>query len=57
MRGKKLLITGPAGQIAFPLAEELAQHNEVWGIARFSEPGSQERCEKVGVRTVVCDLA
>jgi len=57
MRGKKLLITGPAGQIAFPLAEELAQHNEVWGIARFSEPGSQERCEKVGIRTVVCDLA
>ena len=52
-----LLITGPAGQIAFPLAEELAQHNEVWGIARFSEPGSQERCEKVGVHTVVCDLA
>ena len=57
MRGKKLLITGPAGQIAFPLAEELAQHNEVWGIARFSEPGSQQRCEKVGVHTVVCDLA
>jgi len=37
--------------------EELAQHNDLWGIARFSEPGSQERCEKAGVHTVVCDLA
>lgn len=57
MKGKKILLTGPAGQIAFPLAEELAQHNEVWGIARFSEPGSQERCEKAGVRTYKGDLA
>jgi nucleoside-diphosphate-sugar epimerase len=57
LSGKKILITGPAGQIAFPLAEYLAADNEVWGVARFSEAGSQERCENAGVRTVVADLA
>ena len=35
---EKILITGPAGQIAFPLAESLARDNEVWGIARFGNP-------------------
>ncbi len=37
----KILITGPAGQIAFPLARYLAADNEVWGIARFSDPASR----------------
>lgn len=55
--GEKILLTGPAGQIAFPLARALAPHNEVWGAARFSEPGSRERVEGAGVRTVACDLA
>lgn len=53
---EKILITGPAGQIAFPLAEYLAADNEVWGIARFSEPGSKERVEAAGVRAVTCDI-
>ncbi len=54
---EKILITGPAGQIAFPLASYLARDNEVWGIARFGTEGSRERVESAGVRTVVCDLA
>ena len=53
----KILITGPAGQIAFPLTEELSQNNEVWGIARFGDPKTRERCEAVGCKTQVCDLA
>ena len=57
LRGKRILVTGPAGQIAFPLARDLARHNEVWGIARFSQPGSRERVEKVGVRAEPVDLA
>ena len=57
LRGKRILVTGPAGQIAFPLARELARHNEVWGIARFSQPGSKERVEKAGVRAETVDLA
>ena len=55
--GAKILITGPAGQIAFPLSEELARTNEVWGIARFGDPTTRERCEAVGVKTRSVDLA
>ncbi len=57
LRDAKILVTGPAGQIAFDLCARLAPHNEVWGAARFSQPGSRERCEAIGVRTVVADLA
>ncbi|HET6809454.1 MAG TPA: NAD(P)-dependent oxidoreductase [Acidimicrobiales bacterium] len=53
---EKILVTGPAGQIAFPLVEHLAPHNEVWGVARFSEAGSRERVDALGVKTVVADL-
>jgi nucleoside-diphosphate-sugar epimerase len=57
MRDAKVLITGPTGQLAAPIAQALAVDNEVWGIARFSEPGSRERVEAAGVKTLVCDLA
>ena len=56
LRGNKILITGPAGQIAFPLARALARNNEVWGIARFSQPNSRQRVEDLGVTTRVVDL-
>ena len=57
LNDEKILLTGPAGQIAFPMASYLAQSNEVWGIARFSEPGSRERVEATGVTTRIVDLA
>jgi nucleoside-diphosphate-sugar epimerase len=57
VKGAKILITGPAGQIAFPLAEYLAADNEVWGIARFSDPELREKVEAVGVTTRAVDLA
>ncbi len=57
LRNAKILVTGPAGQIAFPLAAYLAEHNEVWGLARFGDAATRERVESVGVRTVSCDLA
>jgi nucleoside-diphosphate-sugar epimerase len=56
LSGSKILITGPAGQIAFPMAEFLARDNEVWGVARFGDPASRERVEAAGVHTVACDL-
>ncbi len=56
LSGEKILITGPAGQIAFPLARYLAADNEVWGIARFSDPESRDRVAELGVTTAVCDL-
>ena len=57
LRNEKILITGPAGQIAFPLAARLAQDNEVWGIARFGDTSTRERVEKAGIQTRVIDLA
>ena len=56
MQGEKILITGPAGQVAFPLARALALDNEVWGIARFGKPEDKKRVEAVGVRCVALDL-
>jgi nucleoside-diphosphate-sugar epimerase len=57
LRGEKILVTGPAGQIAFPLASRLAEDNEVWGIARFGDSRGRERVEAAGIRTRVVDLA
>jgi nucleoside-diphosphate-sugar epimerase len=57
LRDEKILITGPAGQIAFPLAARLARDNEVWGIARFGDPAARERAEKAGIETRAVDLS
>jgi Nucleoside-diphosphate-sugar epimerases len=57
LQGRKILITGPAGQIAFPMARALARDNEVWGIARFSDPAQRQEVEEAGIRTLAVDLA
>lgn len=54
---EKILITGPAGRIAFGLARSLAPQNEVWGIARFSDPATRDQVETLGVTTRAVDLA
>lgn len=54
---EKILITGPAGQIAFPMARDLAKDNEVWGIARFGDPATRTQVEEVGVKALAIDLA
>jgi len=56
LSGEKILLTGPAGQIAFPLAEHLARDNEVWGIARFGDPETRAKVDAIGVTTQVCDV-
>jgi len=56
MRDEKILITGPAGRIAFGLARSLAADNDVWGVARFGNPGSREEVEALGVTTRVVEL-
>ena len=53
---EKILLTGPAGQIAFPIAEYLSKENEVWGIARFGDPESRQRVDALGVTTRSCDI-
>jgi hypothetical protein len=56
LRDAKILITGPTGQVALPLALALARENAVWGVARFSDPKARARLEQAGVRCVVADL-
>ena len=56
LKGKKIVVTGVTGQIAFPMAEYLARDNEVYGVARFTAEGSRERVEAAGIRPVVSDL-
>jgi UDP-glucuronate 4-epimerase len=57
MRGFKILITGPTGQVATPIARALAADNEVWGIARFTNTAAREGLEKAGVRCETVNLA
>ncbi|MBU3062215.1 NAD(P)-dependent oxidoreductase [Nocardia sp. NEAU-G5] len=57
MHGSKILITGPTGQVAAPIARALAADNEVWGIARFSNPAARTALEGAGVRCETVDLA
>jgi nucleoside-diphosphate-sugar epimerase len=57
LRNEKILITGPTGQIAFPMAVELTKNNEVWGIARFKDQSKRERLEALKIRTRAVDLA
>jgi UDP-glucuronate 4-epimerase len=57
MRGAKILITGPTGQVASPIAQALATDNEVWGIARFTNAAAREALEKSGVRCETVNLA
>ena len=57
MRGFKILITGPTGQVANPIARALAADNEVWGIARFHDPAAREDLEQAGIRCQTVNLA
>jgi nucleoside-diphosphate-sugar epimerase len=57
MRGSKILITGPTGQVATPIARALAADNEVWGIARFSDASARAGLETAGIRCETVNLA
>jgi len=54
---EKILITGPASQVAWPIARALATRNEVYGLARFSDPSHRARLEAAGVTCLQADLA
>jgi len=53
---EKILITGPTGQVARPLALALAKDNEVWGLARFRDARARQALEAAGVRCLAVDL-
>jgi nucleoside-diphosphate-sugar epimerase len=57
LKGKRILITGPTGQVAKPLVAALAPHNEVFALARFSKAEDRAAIEALGARTIAADLA
>ena len=57
IEGRRILVTGAAGQLAFPVATALADANDVWGVARFGRAADRDRLAAVGVRTAAVDLA
>jgi UDP-glucuronate 4-epimerase len=57
LQRKKILVTGPTSQVALPVTLGLAETNDVWGIARFSDKPARERLEVAGVTCVATDLA
>lgn len=57
LKDKRILLTGPAGNIGFPLARNLARDNEVWGVSRFGDPAERQRVEDAGMITRSIDLA
>jgi nucleoside-diphosphate-sugar epimerase len=57
LKRKRILVTGPTGQVALPITLALAQSSDVWGVARFSDEAARERLEVAGVTCVVTDLA
>ena len=57
LTNQRILITGPTGQVALPVTLALAEHNEVIGLARFSDPAARARLEAAGVRCIETNLA
>jgi nucleoside-diphosphate-sugar epimerase len=55
LKGQTILVTGPTGQVALPLTLSLARHNEVWGVARFSDARARDTLEQAGVTCVTVD--
>jgi UDP-glucuronate 4-epimerase len=57
LSGRRVLVTGASGLVAFPVAAELAKSNEVYAVARFSDPGQKRMLEEAGAHTIAFDLA
>ena len=55
--GRKILVTGASGLVAFPVAVELAKTNEVFAVARFSNRDQKRQLEEAGAKTIAFDLA
>ena len=55
LKNTRLLMTGLTGQLAGSIAAILAPHNEIYGLARYTKPGSREAVEALGITPIVCD--
>jgi len=54
---RKILITGPTGQVARPVVERLAKVADVFALARFSKTEDRQAIEAAGATTLQADLA
>ena len=57
LSGRRILVTGASGVVAFPVAKELAKTNEVYAVARFSDPAQKRMLEDAGAHPIAFDLA
>src|SRR5258706_5706597 len=57
LSGRRVLVTGASGLVALPVALELAKSNEVFAVARFTDPEQKRMLEAAGARTIAFDLA
>ena len=57
LEGRKILITGPTGQVALPVVEHLANNADVHALARFRKDEDVARVESLGATVIRADLA
>lgn len=57
LKQKKILITGPTGQVALPVVEEFAKIADVYALARFRKEEDRARIEALGATVLAADLA
>ncbi|MCB2073715.1 MAG: NAD(P)-dependent oxidoreductase [Novosphingobium sp.] len=57
LSGKRVLVTGASGLVALPVAVELAKDNEVFAVARYSDPEQKRLVEAAGAQAVTFDMA
>jgi|AntAceMinimDraft_11_1070367.scaffolds.fasta_scaffold00226_26 nucleoside-diphosphate-sugar epimerase len=57
LTNKKILITGPTGQVALPVVAHFAKIADVYALARFRKAEDRERIEALGATVLPADLA
>lgn len=57
IKGSKILVTGPTGQVAGPVIDAWAGEAEIVALARFSGRAQCELLEAAGVQCLQADLA
>ncbi|RLQ22834.1 NAD-dependent epimerase/dehydratase family protein [Seongchinamella sediminis] len=57
LTGRKLLITGPTGQVALPVVAHFAAIAEVYALARYSKEEDRKKVEDMGATAIQADLA
>lgn len=57
LSGKKVLITGPTGQVAMPVVAHFAAIADVFALARFSKAEDRSKIEALGASVIQADLA